>query len=95
MTDRSVGFAQPFNPQPLTEGTHQRCDDSYFEVYWQGTGTNYAGWYWMNFQYFDGQQEFVEADGTEATNHGPYLTQTAAAYAGWADDPEAEQEFEV
>lgn len=71
---------------PLTEGTHQRADDSYFEVYWQGTNTSYAGWYWMNFEYTG---DSLVPDYGDNKNHGPYNTCAAAARAGWANDPEA------
>lgn len=72
----------------LCEGTHQRVDGSYFEVLWisNQSDLNEAGWYWWNFTRVD-EGTCIQRDYHEL--HGPYLTQAAAARAGWANDPEA------
>lgn len=65
----------PFTP--LTEGLHQRCNDSYFVVYFNSVEPGVVeGYYWCNAD-VDG-----EWDGDWIS--GPYSTVTDAAEAGWA-----------
>jgi len=72
-----VGAPQTANgcwATPLTEGIHQRCDDSFFFV---GDLAPHEGWYWENFQYVGDEPE------PASQRNGPFATAADAARAGW------------